>query len=183
MYCKYCGKKISENSKFCSYCGKSLIKIKSDKNVDECTAERAEEKYGIISAEPTAFLECNLKSDNKEKQVKTEVAKVPANVSDLAQDCISVRNFDKSDKNDNQKMQKNADTLFQQACEFARKNEFEKAMPFFEQAAELGHDGAIASLATIYIDGQGVKQDLDKGLWYLHKGVNNGDAYLINYLG
>ena len=77
----------------------------------------------------------------------------------------------------------NVDALFQQGCEFARNNEFEKSIPFFEKAAEQGHDGAIASLATIYINGQGVRQDLDKGLKYLQQGVNNGDVYLINYLG
>ena len=80
-------------------------------------------------------------------------------------------------------MEKNTDALFQKGCEFARNNEFDKAIPFFEKAAEQEHDGAIASLATIYIDGQGVEQDFEKGLKYLQKGVNNGDVYLINYLG
>ena len=88
-----------------------------------------------------------------------------------------------SDTNEDKRMKENVETLFQQACEFARNNEFEKAIPFFEQAAEQGHDGAIESLAIIYIDGQGVKQNLDKGLKYLQMGVNNGDVYLINYLG
>lgn len=37
MYCKYCGKKISENSKFCIYCGKKLNsnEDKEKKNTDE----------------------------------------------------------------------------------------------------------------------------------------------------
>ena len=45
----------------------------------------------------------------------------------------------------------NAQEIFKNGCEFARKNEFDKAIPFFEKAAEFGHLGAIASLATIYI--------------------------------
>ena len=80
-------------------------------------------------------------------------------------------------------MSNNAESLFYKGCDFAKNNEFEKAIPFFEQAAELGHEGAIASLATMYIDGRGIEQNYDKGLKFLQKGVNNGDAYLINYLG
>lgn len=27
MYCKYCGKEISEDSRFCNYCGKALQEV------------------------------------------------------------------------------------------------------------------------------------------------------------
>ena len=53
----------------------------------------------------------------------------------------------------------------------------------FEQAAALGHDDAIASLATIYINGNGVEIDYAKGLKYLEKSVNNGNVYSTNLLG
>ncbi len=80
-------------------------------------------------------------------------------------------------------MAKKADKLFDTGCDYAQKNDFVKAIPFFEQAAELGHNGAIASLATIYIEGHGVKPDYKKGMKYLYRNVNDGDVYSINYLG
>ncbi|MBR5033218.1 MAG: SEL1-like repeat protein [Treponema sp.] len=80
-------------------------------------------------------------------------------------------------------IEENADTLFQQACEFARNNEFEKSIPLFEQADKLGHEEASAWLANIYIQGHGVDIDYDRGLPYLEKSVNLGHPYSINLLG
>ena len=34
MFCKFCGKKIEDNSRFCNYCGKSLEENSSDKVAD-----------------------------------------------------------------------------------------------------------------------------------------------------
>lgn len=157
MYCKYCGKKISENSKFCSYCGKSLKKIKNDKKVNECPAGRAEKKYEVISAEPIAFLEYNLKSDNNEKQVKTEIAEDPACLYDLAQDCISMEDFDKSDtKRYIELLEKSANggyakaqyelgKMYESGGLFVEKN-VEKAKELLEKAAAQGDEGAIYSM-------------------------------------
>lgn len=35
MFCKYCGKEISENSKFCRYCGKEILNETKSKIVPE----------------------------------------------------------------------------------------------------------------------------------------------------
>lgn len=80
-------------------------------------------------------------------------------------------------------MDNEAESCFQQGCELARNNKFVEAIPLFEQAAALGHEDAVASLATIYINGNGVEIDYTKGLKYLEKSVNSGDVYSINLLG
>ncbi len=183
MYCKYCGKKISENSKFCSYCGRSLIRTKSDKTVNEYTVERAEGKHEVVSAKPSVCLEANLNSDNIEKKTIIETLEDSGCLNDFCSRLHFVEDSDKSYTSSVLRIEKSADALFQQACEFAKNNEFEKAIAFFEGAAEQGHSDAIASLATIYIDGQVVKQNFDKGFMYLYKGLKNGNIYLINYLG
>ncbi|MBR5096519.1 MAG: zinc ribbon domain-containing protein, partial [Treponema sp.] len=72
MYCKYCGKKISDNSKFCSYCGKSLIKIKNDKSGNQCATVRDEEKHEIVPVEQALYLEDKSNFHNNEKKVKKE---------------------------------------------------------------------------------------------------------------
>lgn len=39
MFCKFCGKEISEDSKFCPFCGKKLIEETVDNNQTETTYE------------------------------------------------------------------------------------------------------------------------------------------------
>ena len=113
MFCKYCGKKVSDNANFCSQCGKKLDYQKNLVKNEELTAEE----------------------------------------------------------------------LFDKACEFSNKNKYSEAIPLYEKAAELGHDVAISSLAYLYIEGKEIDPNYEKGLKYLHKSVNNGNPFSINYLG
>lgn len=50
MYCKYCGKKIDDDSIFCSYCGKNISKNSAKYHEDESLSYKAERiiKDGII---------------------------------------------------------------------------------------------------------------------------------------
>ncbi|MBR4824785.1 MAG: sel1 repeat family protein [Spirochaetaceae bacterium] len=76
-----------------------------------------------------------------------------------------------------------AEFLFNKGNELATNGKFIEAIPFFEQADELGSKDATACLASIYIQGHGVDVDYDKGLPYLAKSANQGHPYSINLLG
>ena len=162
------------------YNGEGLAK-NYEKAFKWCNEPAEQGIIGAFSLIGNMYLKGNGVEQNYEKALKYfEKAALHGN-KDAVELLEKLEN--QSDTGEDKKKKENAEDLFQQACEFARNNEFEKAIPFFEQAAKQGHDGAIESLATIYIDGQGVQQNFDKGLKYLQKGVNNGDVYLINYLG
>jgi TPR repeat protein len=58
-----------------------------------------------------------------------------------------------------------------------------RAMQFLEEAADAGYAPALGYLATAYMDGVAVPQDTVKGLVYLRRAAEAGDAYSQSRLG
>ena len=88
---------------------------------------------------------------------------------------IEIRRFDMKEGK--------AEILYNKGCELANNKKYIEAIPFFEQASELGNEYSNAWLASIYIQGHGVEINYDKGIPYLEKSVKAGHPYSINLLG
>jgi len=61
--------------------------------------------------------------------------------------------------------------------------EMEKAVELYRRAADLDHGQSIANLASLYIRGDGVDEDLSRALELYRRGAALGDRQAINGLG
>ncbi|WP_162984147.1 tetratricopeptide repeat protein, partial [Helicobacter felis] len=53
--------------------------------------------------------------------------------------------------------------------------DYQKAIEYYQKAADMGHAVAFLALGVLYENGQGVAQDYDKARRYFQKAVEIGD--------
>jgi tetratricopeptide (TPR) repeat protein len=73
------------------------------------------------------------------------------------------------------------DELYQLGLSYYEKEDYEQAVKYFKQAAELGHAGAQCNLGVCYSYGRGVAQDDKEAVkWYRKAAEQGHDAALYN---
>ena len=63
------------------------------------------------------------------------------------------------------------------------KQDFKKAMYYFEQAADAGHPKAIGCIGVLWLNGLGVEKNVQKGLAFLEKSATLGEVHSQYNLG
>ena len=66
---------------------------------------------------------------------------------------------------------------------FAQNGDYDKALIWYQKAAELGNKEAMASLADCYFNGRGVCQNIKEGIKWYEKAANAGNADAMFTLG
>ncbi len=76
----------------------------------------------------------------------------------------------------NEKIQKNANELYNKALQNEKNNNLTEAFKFYLQAAELGDADAQASVGDAYADGIGIEKDFSKAVEWYQKSAQQGNA-------
>ena len=74
-------------------------------------------------------------------------------------------------------------TAYTEALAFRNANEHGKALPLMIEAAELGNVQAMSVLGSMYLLGQGVKEDGSQAVMWLQKAIDGGFESAISVLG
>jgi len=67
--------------------------------------------------------------------------------------------------------------------DFGLPQNHDKALKLWHRAAELGNSSAYYSIATAYVDGRGVAEDMKKAMYYYELAAMGGEAAARHYLG
>ena len=74
-------------------------------------------------------------------------------------------------------------TVYSEALAFRDAKEYDKALPLMIEAAELGNVQAMSILGSMYLLGQGVKEDGALAVMWLQKAIDGGYESAISVLG
>lgn len=74
-----------------------------------------------------------------------------------------------------------ASQIYDEALSFHSAKEFLKALPFMQEASALGHPQAMSILGTMYLLGQGVKEDGRQAEFWLKKSIDAGSILGMAY--
>ena len=84
MYCKHCGKEISDDARFCSGCGNPLFESYAPAEIDDSKKKKRKKKHPVLGAILLfigIFIIIGAFSDSNEPQ-KVESSEVPATVAE-----------------------------------------------------------------------------------------------------
>jgi TPR repeat protein len=76
-----------------------------------------------------------------------------------------------------------SDVAFDEAMEFYDLKDYKQALPLLSEASELGNAEAMSLLGTMYLMGEGVKENGEKAEYWLQNSIEGGYEGAISVLG